>query len=143
MTKADIATQEYQGNYNCSQSTFAVFVEDYGLDQKTAFRIGAGYGGGCHYGEVCGSVLAGCAIVGLKYGNDEPDPEQYSYCRDKTREFMEKIRDHFGTATCSGLLGIDMVDPEGREKAREQGLFDTRCKEIVKYVVETLESLGY
>ena len=142
-TKAEIASQDYMGKLNCAQSTIAQFAEKYGLDQKTALGMCAALGGGCHYGEVCGAVLAGCAVVGLKYGNQEPDPEKYMFCREKTREFLAIFNENFEALRCSDLLGVDMVDPNGRAKSKELGLFDTRCKPIVAFVVDTLEELGY
>ena len=142
-TKAEIATQDYMGKFNCAQSTIAQFAEKYGLDEKTALRMGAGFGGGCHYGEACGSVISACAVIGLKHGHQEPDPEKYNHCREKIREFMALFTEEFGTARCSDLLGVDMVDPDGRSKAYELGLMETRCKDIVTFVVNTLEKLGY
>ena len=142
-SKAEIASQDLMGKFNCEQSTLAVFAEDYGLESKSALRMGAGLGGGCHNGEVCGAILAGCAVVGLKYGNDEPDPDKYLFCRDKTREFMDVIKEDLGTFRCSELLGVDMSAPDGRTIAKERGLFDSRCKPIIAFVVNTLEELGY
>ena len=142
-SKAEIASQDLMGKFNCEQSTLAVFAKDYGLDEKAALRMGAGLGGGCHYGEVCGAILAGCAVVGLKHGNQEPDPEKYQFCRDKTREFMSIVKDKYGTFRCSELLDVDMSAADGRDKARELGRFDTHCKPIIAFVVSTLEELGY
>ena len=142
-TKGEIASEDYQGNYNCAQSTFALFAEKYGLDQQTAFRIGAGLGGGCHFGGTCGAVTAGCGVIGLKYGHTEPDPEKYGECRAKVREFVEKFVEEFGSIECSCLLGIDMAQPGGRDQAKEQGLFDTRCRGLVKFAVDILDELGY
>ena len=142
-TKSEIASQDYMGNLNCAQSTIALFTEKYGLDEKAAMRLCAAFGGGCHYGEVCGAVLGGCAVVGLKYGNDEPDPVKYLVCREKTRDFLAIVKEKYGTLRCSDLLGIDMTDPDGRAKSKEQGSTDKICRPIVAFIVETLEELGY
>ena len=142
-TKAEIAAEEYHGKFNCAQSTLAQFAEDYGLDEKTALRLGAAFGGGCHYGSVCGAVAGCCAVIGLRYGNDEHDPDKYNFNRDMVREFVGKFKDKHGAVNCSDLLGIDMSEPGGRDLARSQGLFDSKCREYIRSSVEILEELGY
>ena len=143
-TKAEIATQDYQGKFNCAQSTIAVFAEDYGLNLKDALRIGAGLGGGCHSAEICGAVSAGAAIIGLKHGHTEPNPEQYAICRAKTNEFVTKFKEaNEGNVTCLKLMGLNITTPDGRAQALEQNLFSTRCKDLVASAVNILEELGY
>ena len=142
-TKADIAAEDVMGKLNCAQSTISMFAEDYGLDKTTAIRMGAGLGGGCHYGEACGVVAAGAAVVGLKYGNKEHDPETYAFCRLKTREFVEEFVARNGALTCRDLLGIDMAEPDGRDRAAAAGLFQTKCKDLVRSGVGILEEQGY
>jgi C_GCAxxG_C_C family probable redox protein len=142
-TKAEIAAEDYHGNFNCAQSTFAVFAEDYGLDEKDALRIASAFGGGCHYGGTCGAVTGAAAVIGLKYGNIVSDPDIYMQCREKVREFMDIFRDEHGAINCSDLLGIDMADPGGRDRAKEMGLFETQCHDYIKFAVKTLEELGY
>jgi C_GCAxxG_C_C family probable redox protein len=142
-TKAEIAAEDYFSKFNCAQSVLAVFVEEYDADMKTMLRLGASFGGGCHFGGTCGAVMGAIAVIGLKYGNDEPDPDKYLHNREKVREFMTLFKGEFDTVSCSELLGIDMEDPSGREKAKEQQLFKTRCKKIVFYAVELLEEIGY
>ena len=142
-TKAEIAVEDYQGNVNCAQSVLAVFAQDYGLDQATALRLGAGLGGGCHSGEICGALSAGSAVVGLNCGNTARDPDRYANCQRKTREFLTNFREKYGAVTCRDLLGFDISLPGGRERAIELNLFETRCKDIVRSAVDILEGLGY
>jgi len=142
-TKAEIAAEDYLGSVNCAQAVLAVFAEDYDLDQESALRIGAGLGGGCHSGEICGAISAGSAVVGLKCGNTKRDPAGYANCQLKTREFITDFREKYGAVTCRDLLGVDVSLPGGRERALELNLFKTRCKDIVRTAVDILEKLGY
>ena len=142
-SKAEIAAEDYHGKFNCAQSVLAPFSEDYGLDEKTALRLAAAYGGGCHFGGTCGAVLGAAAVIGLKYGNDEQDMFKYNYNRERVREFMTMFKEKFGSVTCSELLGVDMEDEGGRDKARELGLFQTKCSEYIRSAAEILEELGY
>ena len=50
------AKELFAKSYNCAQSVLGAFYEDEGLDNKTAFRIANGFGGGLRCGEVCGAV---------------------------------------------------------------------------------------
>jgi len=142
-TKADIVVDKFPGSFNCAQTTLMMFAEDYDIDEATALRIGAGLGGGCHFGEICGAASAGAAVVGMKYGHTKPDPEQYAICREKTKEFIEMFKEENGAVSCRDLLGVDMAEPGGRERAIELDLFNTRCKGFVRSAVEILEDLGY
>ena len=142
-TKAEIVIENFPGAFNCAQSTLVLFAEDYGVDKAAALRIGAGLGGGCHFGEICGAVSAGAAIVGLKYGHTEPNPEHYGICRQKTKEFVGRFKEENGAVSCRDLLGFDMSEPGGRERAIEMDLFNKRCKGLVKSAVAILEEQGY
>ena len=49
----------YEG-FSCSQSVFAAFAEEGGVEENLALRISGALGGGCSYqGEVCGAVSGG------------------------------------------------------------------------------------
>ena len=142
-TKAEIASEDYFGKFNCAQSVMLAFAEDCGLDEKTALRIGASFGGGCQYGSLCGAVAGGAAIIGSKYGNDEQDLEKYARNRELVRELLVEFDDTHGSINCSVLLGMDMSHPDGRDKAKALGLFDTKCKEYVRSVAAILEDMGF
>ena len=142
-TKAEIVIEDYQGKFNCAQSVLAVFCEDYGLDEKTALRMAAAFGGGCHFGGTCGAILGATAVIGLKYGNDVQDMDKYNYNRERVREFMTTFKEKFGSVACSELLGIDMEDAGGRDKARGLGLFETQCAEYIRSSAEILEDMGF
>ena len=62
-------------------------------------------------------------------------------CYRLTRRFAEQFEKHHGTLQCNGLLGVQMQTDEGFSKARDTGLFETRCPTFVKDAVEILESL--
>ena len=142
-TKAEIAIEDYHEHFNCAQSTLAVFAEDYELDVKTALRMTSSFGGGCQYGGICGAIIGSSAVIGLKYGNDTPDRDKYNFNRKKVREFIAIFKEKHGATNCSDLLGVDMEESDGRDKARALGLFKTQCADYVRTSVEILEELGY
>lgn len=56
----------YHGQgYNCAQSVLAALQEETGLDENTAKRVAAGFGGGVRCGEICGSITGAVMAFGL------------------------------------------------------------------------------
>ncbi|RLB07969.1 MAG: hypothetical protein DRG50_01235 [Deltaproteobacteria bacterium] len=55
------------------------------------------------------------------------------------KEFVDKFRSRNGTIVCKELLGCDISTPEGRELAREKGLFITICPKFVQDAAEIVE----
>ncbi|NLF42508.1 MAG: C_GCAxxG_C_C family protein, partial [Bacteroidales bacterium] len=55
--KAEYANECFSSGFNCAQSVFSAFCEDYGLEKNQALKIACSFGGGMgHLGEVCGAV---------------------------------------------------------------------------------------
>ena len=54
---SDLARKLFKKGYNCSQSVFAAFCDETGLDTETALKIASSFGGGMgRLREVCGAV---------------------------------------------------------------------------------------
>jgi len=43
---SDLARELFRKGYNCSQSVFAAFCDETGLDMETALKIASSFGGG-------------------------------------------------------------------------------------------------
>ena len=56
MSIQESAIAYHDQGYNCAQSVLAALQEETGLDENTAKRIAAGFGGGVRCGEICGSI---------------------------------------------------------------------------------------
>ena len=51
------ARKLFREGYNCAQSVFCTFAEDFGLDFETALKLASSFGGGMgRMREVCGAV---------------------------------------------------------------------------------------
>ena len=72
-------------HYNCAQAVVIPFCEDAGIDEKTAYRFAAAFGGGMKSGSVCGAVTGGVMALGL-FGIDDPETLQDYFAR--ARAFM-------------------------------------------------------
>lgn len=138
------AVEIFQCGYNCSQSVFSVFANDFGLDKDTCLRIASPFGGGiARRQETCGAVSGALMAIGLKYGKGEQGTEEdkkrgYMY----SQKFIETFKANHNTISCKELLdGLDMNTPEGMKAIEQAGMFHSRCTEYVKTAVEITESL--
>ena len=57
-------------HYNCAQSTFIPFARQMGLDDESALRVAAAFGGGMgRNGQNCGAVSGALLAIGLAKGS--------------------------------------------------------------------------
>ena len=76
--------------YNCAQSVVMSFAEAAGIDEKTAYRFAAGFGGGMKRGATCGAVVGGIMALGLFGISDaEAISEFHSRLFDKYGECLD------------------------------------------------------
>ena len=104
MTQEEIATKLFEEKYHCSQAVLGAFAEEFGLDKKTALKLGGCFGGGMCKGEVCGACTGALMALGLKYGQCEIDDLE---SRVKTNEvavaFLEQFKEENGSYLCKEL----------------------------------------
>ena len=142
MTREEIAVESFAKGYNCAQSVFSAFSEEFGLDKTTALRIANGFGGGVRCGDVCGAVSGAIMAIGLKCGfYIEKDFGQKGFCNDKSFEFIERFREENDSMICRDLLGIDIQSPNDFTSAESRAVFTAACPKIVASAVRILESM--
>lgn len=108
----------FQDGYACSQAILLAFADRFGLDREKAKMISSTFGGGMgRLREKCGAVTGGFMALGLAYGNTDPkDMETKLAAYRKVRELDGKIRDIYGTCTCSELLKKHATEGEVAER---------------------------
>ncbi len=144
MDKAETALELFRNNFNCAQSVFTAFCEDYGLPRDTALKLTSGLGGGVRCGEICGAASGAVLVIGLSCGHSIlGDMQAKELCNKETVEFMKRFRERNGSRVCRDILGIDISVGDNRVKAKEQNLFNTVCVSMVSSAVEILENMGY
>lgn len=137
------AVSNFKSGYNCAQSVFLAFAEDFNIDQETALKLSSSFGGGMgRLREVCGTVSSMFAIAGLKYGytspnNDEAKAKHYKLIQ----TLAEKFKSKYGTIICRELLEL----PEGADtptpSKRTEEYYQTRpCEAFVRYASEIIEN---
>ena len=127
---------------NCAQSVFTAFSGELGLDERTAYNIAQGFGGGMYVNSVCGAVTGAYMALGLANPVPLEDHRQnYEKIRTLRNEFNRRFSELHGAITCTELLGYDFSKPEEAAKARESGIFATKCPIFVKDAASIVEDL--
>ncbi len=109
MTRTERAVAYFMEGANCAQAVMAAFADLMGMDERTALRISAPFGGGlARQREVCGAVTGMCMVAGYLYGYDElsddaPKAEHYRLIRALCDAFRAE---HEGHIVCRDLLGV-------------------------------------
>lgn len=139
--KISIALSSFQGSANCAQSVLLAFATDEGLTTEQCLKLGAGLGGGIgHKQHVCGAINAGAMIIGLRFGNSNlNDSDSKQKATTLVAEYMDKCAKRLGSTDCHRILGVDLNNPEAKQKARDAGLFDMVCGNAIKVVCQLLE----
>ena len=106
--------------------------------------MASGFGGGlARSGETCGAVTGAIMALGLRHCGipAEADPLAKQRAYPPVQEFLARFRVRHGSIVCRELLGCDLGTAEGLQRAREQGLFKSRCPDFVRTAGEILEEL--
>jgi C_GCAxxG_C_C family probable redox protein len=142
-TSTDQAMTLFQEGFNCSQAVCAAHAASLSLSRDMALKITAGFGGGMGgHGEVCGAVTGAIMVVGLKAGSsDAADTAAKEDTYALTHRVIEQFKARHGSILCRELLGCDILQPEGRQHAREAQLFTTRCPLFVRDAAEIVSTL--
>lgn len=83
MSIQESAIAYHDNGFNCAQSVLAALQEETGLDESTAKRVAAGFGGGVRCGEICGSItgrrdgVRPCGRSGDCHGHDQADDASF------------------------------------------------------------------
>ena len=123
------AVDNFMQGYGCCQSVVAAFADLYGLDDETAKRIGAGFGGGVgRMRMMCGAVSAIVILTGLDCGQTEGDDrEGKSACYKVVQELLAQSKAQNGSLICAEILGL-----KGNEKAKSSYVASARTAEYYK-----------
>jgi C_GCAxxG_C_C family probable redox protein len=144
MERTEAAVRMFEREFACSQSVFAAFADPAEIPRETALRVAAGFGGGFgRTGEACGAVTGAIMALGLRHCGRpaELDPLGKEQAYPAVREFLARFKARHGAIVCRELLGCDLGVPEELQRARDLGLFKSRCPAFVRTAAEILEEL--
>jgi C_GCAxxG_C_C family probable redox protein len=142
--KTDEAERVFRSGFNCAQSVFMPFAEEYGLCAAEAARIASAFGAGMgRMQETCGAATGALMSLGLKFGFIEPDDQTgKDEALKRAKEFIAQFRGEFGTVKCRDLLGCDLNTDEGQKLHKEQNHRELVCMKCVKFAAATVESMS-
>ena len=123
------AVENFMAGYGCCQSVVTAFADLYGLDDRMAKRIAAGFGGGVgRMRMMCGAVSGIVMLVGLDCGQTEGnDREGKSACYKVVQELLAQSKEDNGSLICAEILGL-----KGVEKAQSSYVASPRTAEYYK-----------
>jgi len=135
------AMELFKQGYNCSQSVFAAFCEECGMDFETALKISSSFGGGMgRLREVCGAVSGMFMVAGMMYGYSDPKDslskaEHYKRIQKLAEQFKEKNC----SLICRDLLGLSIQSESYIPEERTSEYYKKRpCAELVGDAAEIM-----
>lgn len=141
-SRSELAMAYFKEGYNCSQSVFLAFCEDYGMDYKTALKISSSFGAGMgRLREVCGAVTGMFMAAGMIYGYTDPKDhtsktEHYKRIQDLGKKFEEKNQ----SIICRELLGLGAGKDNPVPELRTAEYYKKRpCVELVGIAADILD----
>lgn len=140
---SDKAVENFKQGYNCAQSVFLAFAEDFGFDKETALKLSSSFGGGMgRLREVCGAVTSMFAIAGLKKGYTSPTDDNAKMLHyELIQELAKSFKDKYKSIICRELLEL----PEGSDSpipsTRTEEYYQIRpCENFIRHASEIIES---
>ena len=127
---------------NCSQAVFAAFCDITGLDEETALKMSAGFGGGFgRMREVCGAVCGMTMAYSCLYGYSdlsEPAPKIENY--KAVARMMNRFQEEMGSYICKDILKIKDFTYDPVPKPRTPEFYETRpCLKCVMAAARILD----
>lgn len=138
MNHREKAKELFLKGYNCSQAVFAAFCDVTETDEETALKISSSFGGGLgRMREVCGALSGAAMVLGILYGNTDPEKKEEHYAR--IQDFAAMFKEKCGSIICRDLLELKPGENCGAAP-------DTRTAEYYKsrpcaFIVETAAEL--
>ena len=142
LSKGEQAKQLFLAGHNCAQAVFLAFSKDLGLDDKTALRVSACFGGGIgRLREVCGAVSAMFMALGLKYASETPsDHEAKARLYARVQELAKRFKDENGSIICRELLALPAGPQDPSPEPHTPDYYKARpCPEKVRCAANILE----
>jgi C_GCAxxG_C_C family probable redox protein len=136
--RVERAKELFRQGFNCSQSVCAACADLYGMDEQTALRVAASFGGGIgRMRQTCGAACGMFVLAGLENGSAIPgDAEGKKKNYALVQELASQFKAENGSLICSELLGIAPKPQEPTPEARTEAYYHKRpCVDMVASAV--------
>ena len=132
----------FKEGFSCSQAVLAAYSKQFGLEQETAMKLSAGFGGGMKMAGTYGALTGGFMVIGLKHGHSEAeDKEGKKRLGALIKDFTARFKKRAGSLTCRELMNCDISTQEGLQLANETNLFSVVCPKAVRAAAGILEEM--
>lgn len=110
--RVEMARQFHRQGFNCAQAVVAAYADIFDLDEQTALRISASFGGGIGMmRQTCGAACGMFMLCGLYCGQTNPDDKQAKMNNYKqVQNLAQQFKDINGSLICAELLGLKEPD---------------------------------
>jgi C_GCAxxG_C_C family probable redox protein len=136
--RVERAKELFRQGFNCSQSVCAACADLYGMDEQTALRVAASFGGGIgRMRQTCGAACGMFVLAGLENGSAIPgDAEGKKNNYALVQELASQFKAENGSLICSELLGIAPKPQEPTPEVRTEAYYHKRpCVDMVASAV--------
>ena len=144
MTKPEKALSYFKNSYNCSQSVFVAFADEFHLPETQCLKIACAFGAGMGRQQfTCGAVTGALMALGMKFGKGFDDNDsQKLITYQKSVTFFKEFKQMHGSLNCKELLNnLDIQDDSDYQKIVDLKLFDLRCKRYVEDAVKIADKI--
>lgn len=143
MSQVNEALGAFDHGYNCAQSVFAAYAPTLGMDEQTAARVAAAFGGGiARTGGICGALSGALMVIGLRHGATSPEDQvAKQHCYEVAQELIRRFNQEQGATCCRDILGLDFGTPEGQAAAKARDVHHTVCPGCVRTAARLLDEL--
>ena len=144
MTHSQLAKKNFESGCNCAQAVLLAFSDLTGLDEGTAMKLSASFGGGMgKLREVCGAVSGAFMAAGMIYADDHiPTQEAKAAHYEKIRNLATRFKEENGSYLCRELLeGVPVSKDAAPEERTEQYYKKRPCGELCAIAAQLLDEL--
>ena len=136
----ELALKYFNEGYNCAQSVFAAFHEEMGMDEKTAFKMSAAFGGGMGgLREVCGAVTGMFMVLSNLYGYDDAkELDKKKELFGNIQALAEEFKKEHDTIICRDLLASPRAK-DFQPKGHHAGICFEYVKDAARLTSEFIE----
>lgn len=141
-THSEKAMDLFKEGYNCSQSVFLAFCDEYDMDFNTALKISSSFGAGMgRLREVCGAVTGMFMVAGILYGYTDPNNHvEKSNHYQRIQELAKAFEENNRSIICRDLLGVGNEKASHVPDVRTAEYYKKRpCAELVGMAADIME----
>ncbi len=132
------AEQYAEKGFLCSEAVLLALSEAQNVTSEIIPCIATGFGAGIsRHGEVCGALSGAVMGLGLRFGRSQiaetpQDISPYQFGETMVNLFSSRV----GHIRCRDILDLDISSDEGRKQYREQNLWESKCRELIRIAAE-------